>query len=98
MNCVDQQRAKYINPKMSSIRLIKSVHHRISGSIFRIHLWYMYEKARCDIALKLTERCKYVRPNYPSWVDNFYLYPVMKLAKIFGEDLLKDFAVGESHR
>jgi hypothetical protein len=45
--------------------------------------------------LKLTERCKYVRPKYPSWIDNLYLYPVKKLAQIIGDDFLKDFALGK---
>jgi hypothetical protein len=45
--------------------------------------------------MKLTERCRYVRPKYPSWIDNLYLYPVKKLAQIIGDDFLKDFALGK---
>jgi hypothetical protein len=38
----------------------------------------------------------HVRPSYPSWVDNLYLYPVNKLARIVGDNFLKDFAVGRA--
>jgi hypothetical protein len=46
--------------------------------------------------MKLTESYRYVRPSYPSWVDNLYLYPVNKLAQIVGNNFLKDFAVGKA--
>ena len=35
-----------------------------------------------------------MRPKYPSWIDNLYIYPVKKLAQIIGDDFLKDFALG----
>jgi len=71
------------------------LHELIHGIISKNHSQQLREGLAWYFTLKLTERCKYVRPNYPSWVDNFYLYPVMKLAKIFGDDFLKDFVVGE---
>jgi hypothetical protein len=71
------------------------LHELIHSIISKNHSQQLREGLAWYFTLKLTERCKYVRPNYPSWVDNLYLYPVMKLAKIFGDEFLRDFAVGE---
>src|SRR5215467_3393623 len=71
------------------------LHELIHGVISKNHPHQLREGLAWYFTLKLTERCRYVRPKYPSWVDNFYIYPVKKLAQIMGDDFLKDFALGK---
>jgi hypothetical protein len=71
------------------------LHELIHGVINKNYPHQPREGLAWYFTLKLTERCKYVRPKYPSWVDNLYLYPVKKLAQIMGDDFLKDFALGK---
>jgi hypothetical protein len=71
------------------------LHELIHGVISKNHSQQLREGLAWYFTLKLTERCKYVRPKYPSWIDNLYLYPVKKLAQIIGDDFLKDFALGK---
>ena len=71
------------------------LHELIHGVINKNHPHQLREGLAWYFTLKLTERYKYVRPKYPSWVDNLYVYPVKKLAQIMGDDFLKDFAIGK---
>jgi hypothetical protein len=71
------------------------LHELIHSVISKNHSQQLREGLAWYFTLKLTERCKYVRPKYPSWIDNLYLYPVKKLAQIIGDDFLKDFALGK---
>ena len=71
------------------------LHELIHGIISKNHSQQLREGLAWYFTLKLTERCRYVRPKYPAWIDNLYLYPVKKLAQITGDDFLKDFALGK---
>ena len=71
------------------------LHELIHGIISKNHSQQLREGLAWYFTLKLTERCRYVRPKYPTWIDNLYLYPVKKLAQITGDDFLKDFALGK---
>jgi hypothetical protein len=71
------------------------LHELIHGVISKNHPHQLREGLAWYFTLKLTERCRYVRPKYPSWVDNLYVYPVKKLAQIMGDDFLRDFALGK---
>jgi hypothetical protein len=71
------------------------LHELIHGIISENHSQQLREDLAWYFTMKLTERCRYVRPKYPSWIDNLYLYPVKKLAQIIGDDFLKDFVLGK---
>ena len=72
------------------------LHELIHGIISKSHTHQLREGFAWYFTLKLTERCRYVRPSYPSWVDMLYLYPVNRLAEIVGDEFLKDLAVGKA--
>ena len=72
------------------------LHELIHGIISRRHTHQLREGMAWYFTLKLTERYRYVRPSYPSWVDEIYVYPARRLAEIVGEEFLKDFALGRA--
>ena len=72
------------------------LHELLHGIINIEHKQQLREGLAWYYTMKLTESYRYVRPSYPSWVDNLYLYPVNKLARIVGDNFLKDFAVGKA--
>ena len=72
------------------------LHELIHGIISKNHPHQLREGLAWYFTLKLTEGYRYVRPAYPSWVDVLYVYPVNRLAKIVGEEFLKDLAVGKA--
>jgi hypothetical protein len=71
------------------------LHELIHGIISKNHSQQLREGLAWYFTLKLTEHCRYVRPKYPSWIDNLYIYPVKRLAQIIGDDFLKDFMLGK---
>jgi hypothetical protein len=72
------------------------LHELIHGVISKGHPHQLKEGFAWYYTLKLTEGYKYVRPSYPSWVDQLYLYPVNRLAEIVGDGFLKDLAIGKA--
>lgn len=72
------------------------LHELIHGIISNKHPHQLREGFAWYFTLKLTERYRYVRPSYPSWVDMLYVYPVNALAEIVGHEFLKDLAVGKA--
>ena len=72
------------------------LHELIHGIISKDHSHQLREGLAWYFTLKLTEGYRYVRPSYPSWVDVLYVYPVNRLAKIVGDEFLKDLAVGKA--
>ncbi len=72
------------------------LHELIHGVISRHHPNQLREGLAWYFTLKLTERHRYVRPSYPSWVDDLYVYPINMLAKIVGDEFLKDLAIGKA--
>jgi hypothetical protein len=72
------------------------LHELIHGIISNKHPHQLREGFAWYFTLKLTDRYRYVRPCYPSWVDMLYVYPVNRLAEIVGHEFLKDLAVGKA--
>jgi hypothetical protein len=72
------------------------LHELIHGILSKDHTHQLREGLAWYFTLKLTERYRYVRPAYPSWVDELYIYPVNMLAKIVGNEFLKDLAIGKA--
>jgi hypothetical protein len=72
------------------------LHELIHGIISKDHPHQLREGLAWYFTLKLTDSYRYVRSAYPSWVDQVYVYPVKKLARIVGDDFLKDFALGRA--
>jgi hypothetical protein len=72
------------------------LHELLHGIINIDYTQQLREGLAWYFTMKLTESYRYVRPFYPSWVNNLYLYPVNKLAQIVGDNFLKDFAVGKA--
>jgi hypothetical protein len=72
------------------------LHELIHGILSKNHSHQLREGLAWFFTLKLTESFRYVRPSYPSFIDELYLYPVNKLAHIISGDFLKDFAVGKA--
>ena len=44
---------------------------------------------------ELFDHYRYTMPRYPKCVDELYINPVKRMAKIVGIDFLKDFATGK---
>ena len=72
------------------------LHELIHGIISKDHPQQLREGLAWYFTLKLTDPYRYVRPSYPSWVDNLYVYPTKKLAQIVGDDFMKDIALGKA--
>lgn len=72
------------------------LHELIHGIISKNYSHQLREGLAWYFTLKLTEKYRYVRPSYPSWVDEMYVYPTKRLAEILGDDFLKDFALGKA--
>ncbi|MEW6604058.1 MAG: hypothetical protein AB1351_05135 [Thermoproteota archaeon] len=72
------------------------LHELIHGIISKSHTHQLREGMAWYFTLKLTEDFRYVRPTYPAWVDEMYVYPTRRLAEIVGEEFLKDFALGKA--
>ncbi len=72
------------------------LHELVHGIMSKNHPHQLREGFAWYFTLKLTEGYRYVRPSYPSWVDELYVYPVNRLAKIVGNEFLKDLAIGEA--
>jgi hypothetical protein len=72
------------------------LHELIHGIMSKNHPHQLREGFAWYFTLKLTERYRYVRPSYPSWVDELYVYPVNRLAEIVGNEFLKDLAIGKA--
>jgi hypothetical protein len=71
------------------------LHELIHGIISKGHPNQLREGLAWYFTLKLTEGYRYVRPSYPSWIDELYVYPVNRLAEIVGDEFLKDLAIGK---
>jgi hypothetical protein len=73
------------------------LHEMIHAVISKEYPQQLREGLAWYFTLKLTEKHRYVRPQYPTWVDRLYISPVRKLAQILGDDdFLRDFAVGRA--
>ena len=72
------------------------LHELIHGIVSKNHPHQLKEGLAWYFTLKLTEGYRYVRPSYPPWVDELYIYPVNMLAKIVGNEFLKDLAIGKA--
>ena len=72
------------------------LHEIIHGIVSRSHPHQLREGLAWYFTLKLSEGFKYVRPPYPSWVDDLYVYPANHLAENIGNDFLKDLAIGNA--
>jgi hypothetical protein len=72
------------------------LHELIHGIMSKSHPHQLREGFAWYFTLKLTEGARYVRPLYPSWVDELYIYPVNRLAKIVGNEFLKDLSIGKA--
>jgi hypothetical protein len=72
------------------------LHELIHGILSKNHPHQLKEGLAWYFTLKLTEGYSYVRPSYPSWVDELYIYPVNMLAEIVGNEFLKDLAIGRA--
>ncbi len=71
------------------------LHEMIHSGISKDHTHQMREGLAWYFTLKLTENHKYSRPTHPSGVDHLYVFPVKELARLVGDDFLKDFAIGK---
>lgn len=72
------------------------LHELIHGVISKDHPHQLREGLAWYFTLKLTEKHRYTRPSYPSWVDDLYVQPVRRLAQIVEDDFLKDLALGKA--
>jgi hypothetical protein len=66
------------------------LHELLHGIISKNHPHQLREGLAWYFTLKLTEKYRYVRPAYPSWVNEEYIRPAMRLARIVGDDFMKD--------
>lgn len=72
------------------------LHELIHGIIYKEHPHQLREGLAWYFTLRLTEKYSYVRPSYPTWIDEMYLSPTRRLAEIVGDEFLKDLAIGKA--
>lgn len=72
------------------------LHELIHGVISKGHTHQLREGLAWYFTLKFTEKHRYVRPRYPSWVDEMYVYPTKRLAEVVGDDFLRDLTIGKA--
>jgi hypothetical protein len=68
----------------------------IMGILSNVHTQQLKEGLAWHFTLHLTQSYRYVRPICPEWIEHYCIYPVNKLARIVGDDFLKDFALGRA--
>jgi hypothetical protein len=72
------------------------LHELIHGILSSRHSHQLREGLAWYFTLILTDSKRYLRPHYPEFLDELYIYPVKKMANILGEEFLKDFALGNA--
>ena len=72
------------------------LHELIHGILSNRHSHQLREGLAWYFTLLLTDSQRYLRPNYPEFLNELYIYPVKKMANILGEEFLKDFALGNA--
>ena len=72
------------------------LHEFIHGILSSRHSHQLREGLAWYFTLLLTDSRRYLRPNYPEFLNELYIYPVKKMANILGEEFLKDFALGDA--
>jgi hypothetical protein len=93
---VTDYRLEEIIIRLDAAKFGHYLHELIHGVISKHYTHQLREALAWYFTLKLTESCKYVRPSYPSWVDQLYIYPINKLAQVVGDDFLRDLAIGSA--
>jgi hypothetical protein len=72
------------------------LHELIHGILSSRHPQQMREGLAWYFTLLLTETKRYLQPHYPSMLDNLYIFPVRKMARVMGPEFIKDFALGRA--
>jgi hypothetical protein len=72
------------------------LHELIHGIISSRHPHQMREGLAWYFTLLLTESKRYLQPRYPSMLNALYIFPVKEMARVMGQEFLKDFALGRA--
>jgi hypothetical protein len=72
------------------------LHELIHGILSIRHSHQLRESLAWYFTLVLTDSRRYLRPDYPEFLNELYIYPIKKMAKILGQEFLKDFAIGNA--
>lgn len=72
------------------------LHELIHGILSSRHPHQMREGLAWYFTLLLTESKRYLQPRYPSMLDALYIFPVKEMARVMGQEFLRDFALGRA--
>jgi len=72
------------------------LHEMIHAIIYKGFQEQLREALAWYFTLELTESCRYVRPNYASWVADLYIRPIQAFVLKFGKEFVRDFAFGDT--
>lgn len=72
------------------------LHELIHGILSSRHPHQMREGLAWYFTLLLTESKRYLQPRYHSMLDALYIFPVKEMARVIGQEFLKDFALGRA--
>jgi hypothetical protein len=72
------------------------LHELIHGVLSSRHPHQMREGLAWYFTLLLTETKRYLQPYYPRMIDDLYIFPIRKMARVMGPEFIKDFAVGRA--
>jgi hypothetical protein len=72
------------------------LHELIHGIISSRHPHQMREGLAWYFTLLLTESKRYLQPRYPSMLNALYIFPVKEMARVMGQEFLRDFALGRA--
>ena len=72
------------------------LHELIHGVLSSRHPHQMREGLAWYFTLLLTETKRYLQPYYPSMLDDLYIFPIRKMARVMGPEFIKDFALGRA--
>jgi hypothetical protein len=87
---------KEIVVRSDTARFGDYLHGSIMGILSNIYTQQLKEGLAWHFVMHLTQSYRYVRPKCPEWIEHYCIYPVNKLARIVGDDFLKDFALGRA--
>jgi hypothetical protein len=72
------------------------LHELIHGILSSRHPHQMREGLAWYFTLLLTESKRYLQPRYPSMLNALYIFPVKEMARVMGQEFLRDFALGRA--
>ena len=93
---ITDYRLKEIIVRFDAAKFGHYLHELVHGILSTRHPHQLREGLAWFFTLLLTDSKKYLRPTYPGFLNELYLFPINKLSRVVGQEFLKDFALGKA--